>query len=85
MGDNKYYLKGRRTTKLVFDEGNNLTTRMYFDETTGLPIKVEHENINGTAIYNYDDLTAGTVREEDVVHRDAADIPSSEAFYSTYS
>ncbi len=87
VGESKYYLSGRKVTKIVFeDEDTGKETRMYFDLVTGLPIKIEIIQ-NGDMIdsYSYDYLSANTVREEDVIHRKASDIPSSENFYSIYS
>ena len=85
IGQSKYYVSGKRTTKVVFqDEGQE--TRMYFDEAIGLPIRIEIvKDKQVIDSYEYEDLSSNTVRDEDVTYRKSSDVPSTEVFYSIYS
>lgn len=85
IGPSKYYVSGKRTTKLTFQDEDH-ETRLYFDEVAGLPIRIEL--VKGNQLidsYEYEDLSANTVRDEDVTYRKTSEIPSTEAFYSIYS
>ncbi len=76
-----YYVKGRQTTLIIWDD-EGTEVKMYFDNKIGLPLKVELTQGTATDLYSYDDLTANTVRDADVRHRNIGEIGSEEAFQS---
>lgn len=83
--ERKYYVKGRQTSRATY-KLNNGERRIYYDLNTGLPVRIETQiEEYPTEIIEYRELTSGTVRDVDVIHRSKDEIPPEEVFYSTRS
>lgn len=81
--ERKYYIKGKQTTRAIYPTETG-EIRVYYDPKTGLVIRIENQiGEHPMQLTEYFDLTAGTVRDVDVIHRTKDEIPPEEAFYST--
>jgi hypothetical protein len=82
---NKYYIKGKLTTRATYEIEDG-EIRIYYKPRTGLVMRIETQiGEYPTDIIEYFDLTAGTIRDIDVIHRSKSEIPPEETFYSTRS
>jgi len=61
-------------------EKDNKPYDIFFDERTGLPIRIISEKDGTPVTYDYLDLSANTVKDVDVIHRNLDNIPSEEYF-----
>lgn len=80
MDANKYYVKGRASTTVRFEDDPRV--ELHIDPGTGLPMRVD--TLRGSVLLNrvdFEKLASNTVRDVDVYHRTRSEIPSSEAFY----
>lgn len=80
--ERKYFVESRLTTLVKFIDPDK-TIELYFDEAIGLPLRVLVKQ--GEVVierYDYEKLVANHVREVDVIHRSASEIPSEEVFYA---
>lgn len=75
----KYYVNSKKAIRLQFDKGSD-SLEIFFDEKTGLPVKINMVKEGKKSVYDFLDLTANSVKEYDVLHRDLADIPSMEYY-----
>lgn len=83
--ERKYYIKNQLTTRATYTTETG-EIRIYFDPKIGLPLRIEKQIGNyPMEITEFFELTAGTVRDIDVIHRTRDEIPPEEAFYSTRS
>lgn len=80
MEENKYYIEGRATVYVKFNERE---LELNFDPGTGLVLRADQKK--GSQLlsrYDYEKLVANLVRDIDVKHRSKNEIPSSETFYT---
>lgn len=77
LARNKYYVEGREV--LRFDVNG---TELYVDEKLGLPMRVDQRDTGVLHRHEYRKLSANTVRDVDVIHRNRDEIPTDEPFYS---
>lgn len=83
--ERKYYIKSRLTTRAIYETEKG-EVRVYYDPQIGLVLRVEEQiGEYPMKITEYLELTAGTVRDIDVKHRNRDEIPPEEVFYSTRS
>ena len=76
----KYYVNSKKAVRVFFTR-NNTILDIFFDEKTGLPARlISSKEGQFSTTYNFLDLSANTVKEKDVSHRDLKDIPSSEYY-----
>jgi len=83
--ERKYYVEEKQTSRATYktEQGE---IRIYYDINIGLPVRIEKQiGEYPSTRMTYSDLTAGTVRDIDVIHRSKDEIPPEEAFYSTRS
>jgi hypothetical protein len=83
--ERKYYIKSQLTTRAIYKTETG-EIRVYYDPTSGLVLRVETQiEEYPMQITGYLELSAGTVRDIDVIHRNKDEIPPEEVFYSTRS
>ncbi len=83
--ERKYYIKSRLTTRAMYKTETG-EVRVYYDPQIGLVLRIETQiGDYPMQITEYIELTAGTVRDVDVIHRNKDEIPPEEVFYSTRS
>ncbi|MBD3361372.1 hypothetical protein GF358_01120 [Candidatus Woesearchaeota archaeon] len=83
--ERKYYLKSQLTTRAIYQTATG-EIRLYYDPKIGLPLRIEEKiEDHPTKITEYFELTAGTVRDVDVIHRNRDEIPPEDVFYTTRS
>ena len=76
----KYYVNSKKAVRVFFAPSNDTQMDMFFDEKTGLPVKIISIKGKSSDTFDYIDLSANSVKDVDVVHRDLSDIPSEEYY-----
>ncbi len=80
LEDNKYYIEGRSTVYVKFNEEPEL--ELNFDPSTGLVLRADKKKGNQLLErQDYEQLASNKVRDIDVIHRSKSEIPSEETFY----
>ncbi len=81
IDDNKYYIQGRASVFLKFNE--EPVIEMSMDPGTGLPLRVDQKKGNQIlGRYDYENLASNKVRDVDMEHRTKSEIPTTDAFYT---
>lgn len=81
--ERKYYVKSRLTSRATYKTETG-ELRIYFDPKTGLPVRIEERlGEHPLEITEYFELTAGTVKDTDVIHRSRFEISPEDIFYTT--
>lgn len=81
--ERKYYVKNRLTTRATYETETG-EIRLYYDPKNGLPVRIEEQTgEHPMKITEYFELSAGGIRDIDVVHRTKSEISPEDIFYST--
>jgi len=81
--ENKYYVKGRLTTRATYTIPQG-ELRIFYEPKIGLPIKIEKQaGYNAPEITEYFYLVSGLVDSEDVRHKTRKEISPADVFYTT--
>ncbi|MCX6708616.1 MAG: hypothetical protein NTW67_03120 [Candidatus Woesearchaeota archaeon] len=80
LEENKYYIEGRATVFVRFNETPEI--ELSIDPGNGLVLRADEKKGNQLlARYSYEQVTTDKVRDVDIMHRSKSEIPSDETFY----
>jgi hypothetical protein len=78
--ENKYYIEGRATVFVRFNETPEI--ELNIDPGNGLVLRADEKKGNQLlARYSYEKVVIDKIRDVDVMHRSKSEIPSGETFY----